>query len=91
MERSSNAREAVDIIAGLIATHGQGGPCSNEPGKEGWAFHNSYLIADSSEAWIMETAGSLWAAEQITGSYQTLFIEAFCYLNAEKMLLIINT
>ncbi|XP_005104829.1 secernin-2 [Aplysia californica] len=66
LERSSSAREAVDVIAGLLSTYGQGGPCTDEPGEDGWSFHNSYLLADSSEAWIMETVGSLWAAERIT-------------------------
>lgn len=54
---------AVDVIAGLLETHGQGGACSeNDPDLR---YDNSFLVADATEAWVLETAGRYWVAEQI--------------------------
>ncbi|GFO46353.1 secernin-2 [Plakobranchus ocellatus] len=72
LERASSAEEALNVITSLLASPGQGGPVTNEPGKDGWCFHNSFLIADSSQAWILETAGSLWAAEKVTGGLRNI-------------------
>ncbi|GIY15140.1 hypothetical protein CDAR_562022 [Caerostris darwini] len=63
LERASTAREAVDVITSLLEEHGQGGPCSDI--KPDFTYHNSFLIADRKEAWVVETAGRLWAAEQV--------------------------
>ena len=55
---------ALEIITGLLEEHGQGGACAeNDPG---FAYHNSFLIADRREAWVLETAAGFWAAERIT-------------------------
>ncbi len=61
LERGRSAREALEIIAGLIELHGQGGP-SFAPGAEG--DHNAFLLADSDEAWILETSNRRWAARR---------------------------
>jgi secernin len=62
LERSRTAREGLDEIIRLLATHGQGGNCGY-PGK--LFYHNSFLIADPREAWVLETAGHQWAAERV--------------------------
>ena len=62
LERSRTAAEARDAITGLLETHGQGGNCGY-PGK--LFYHNSFLIADPREAWVLETAGPHWAAEKV--------------------------
>jgi dipeptidase len=66
LERAVTAREAVDVITELLEAHGQGGNCGF---KLEFNYHNSYLIADPRQAWLLETAGNQWAALQIKGVY----------------------
>lgn len=66
LERSSSASEALEVITSLLEKHGQGGACSED---NTLTYHNSFLIADSSEAWVLETAGSLWVAQRITDGF----------------------
>lgn len=64
LERSSTAQEALDCMTELLETHGQGGACAeNDPD---FSYHNSFLIADPKEAWILETAGRHWVAQHVT-------------------------
>jgi dipeptidase len=62
LERSTTAREALDVITGLLAAHGQGG---NHGFERKTYYHNSFIIADPHRAWVLETAGQQWAAEQV--------------------------
>jgi len=63
LERGRTAREAFEIIVELLARFGQGGwPSVNgtlEP------YDNSFIIADSTEAWVLETAGRRWVAKRV--------------------------
>ncbi|MHB8088986.1 MAG: C69 family dipeptidase, partial [Anaerolineaceae bacterium] len=62
LERSKTAREALDTIIELLEKHGQSGNC-------GFAhklfYHNSFLICDPDEAWVLETSAKEWAAEKV--------------------------
>jgi dipeptidase len=64
LERGNTAEAAKDIICELIERHGQGGRCSYE--KAGFSYHNSFLIADASGAWVVEAAGRRVATKHIT-------------------------
>ncbi|XP_071966212.1 secernin-2-like [Antedon mediterranea] len=62
LERANSAKEALDIITSLHKRHGTGGSCCEE---ESSVFHDIYMIADRKEAWVLETAGKDWVAEQV--------------------------
>ncbi len=67
LERSANASRALETIVQLLADFGQGGICGYEDKR--LAYHNSFIIADPREGWVLETAGHLWAAVRIKESY----------------------
>lgn len=64
LERAKTAREALNVITGLLETHGQFGSGIPTMGVRS-AYDNSFIIADPSEAWILETAGTEWAARRM--------------------------
>ncbi|MFO0946398.1 MAG: C69 family dipeptidase [Planctomycetota bacterium] len=65
LERSRSAREACEVLADLLETHGQGGGCGHENRR--FTYHNSYLVADPGDAYVFETAGKRWAMEPVIG------------------------
>ncbi|MBN1641662.1 MAG: C69 family dipeptidase [Anaerolineae bacterium] len=67
LERAETARRAVDVIVDLLAAHGQGGVCVVQ--GPNLNYHNSFLIADPGDAWVLETAGRYWAAKRISDVY----------------------
>lgn len=62
LERAATAREALDVITALLQTYGQGGNCGL---RQKLYYHNTFILADPSEAWLLETAGTQWAAEKV--------------------------
>lgn len=66
LERASSARDAVDVIADLISRHGQGGSGHDtRDGARPRPYWSSFLIADPTDAWVVETSGNLVASMQV--------------------------
>jgi secernin len=67
LERGATAAQAVEVMTGMLSSHGQGGGCGHE--NRNFTYHNSFIIADTRGAFVLETAGQLWQAERITGAW----------------------
>lgn len=67
LERSETADRALEVMIQLLSDHGQGGICGYKNRK--MVYHNSYIIADPDRAWVLETAGPMWAAARIKENY----------------------
>jgi secernin len=67
LERAETARRALDVIVELLKEHGQGGSCDIY--HPGFSYHNSFILADPGQAWVLETAGRYWAAKQVRDVY----------------------
>ncbi|MBY9009691.1 MAG: C69 family dipeptidase [Candidatus Lokiarchaeota archaeon] len=63
LERGKSAKEALEIITDLLEKYGQGGGCAY--GDPSWMYHNSFIIADPKEAYVLETADNWWIAEKV--------------------------
>jgi hypothetical protein len=61
LERGASAAEAVEVIAALLAEYGQGAGC-----------HNSFLVADRREAWLLESVGRDSARERIASGVRAI-------------------
>ena len=62
LERSRNAAGAVAVVTGLIERHGQGGSGHDHEDVPYWS---SFLVADAATAWVVETSGRTWEAEEV--------------------------
>lgn len=61
LERSSSAKEALNVIIDLLQKYGQGGNCGYR--KESY-YDNSFLIMDRRELYILETVGKNYAVKR---------------------------
>lgn len=52
LERAKTPQEGIRVITQLLATYGQEGDCSY---GEKMYYHNSFLLTNASEAWVLET------------------------------------
>jgi secernin len=64
LERARTAAEAVDVMTGLLQACGQGGVADATHGE---AYDSSFLVADPSEAFVLETAGRDYAVAPFAG------------------------
>jgi dipeptidase len=62
LERSASAAEAVEVMTGLLERHGQGGDCGH---LEPFFYHNSFIVADPGEAFVLETVDRWWAVQRV--------------------------
>jgi secernin len=60
LERGRSADEALEVMVGLLEAHGQGGVADAAHGEAYWS---SFLVADPTGAWVLETSGRRWAAK----------------------------
>ncbi len=67
LERSDSAAKAKEIIIDLLEKYGQGGICGYQ--DKGMFYHNSFVIADKKEAWLIETAGEFWVVKKVNDYY----------------------
>lgn len=62
LERATSAKDAVEVMTTLLGRHGQGGSGHQGVDRPYWS---SFLVADGGDAWVVETSGREWAAEQV--------------------------
>ncbi len=65
LERAGSAADAVEVIIDLLGRFPQGGRMGFR--NHGMRYASSFIVADAAEAWILETAGELWAAQKVVG------------------------
>jgi dipeptidase len=65
LERADTAEQAVETMIQLLADYGQGGICGLE--EKRMTYHNGFICADPKGAWVLETAGPLWARRKVDG------------------------
>jgi dipeptidase len=66
LERGKTAYKAMHVIIDLIEEYGQGGGCEfADQWDENQTYHNSFILADLEEAWVLETAGEYWVAKKV--------------------------
>ncbi len=65
LERAQSAAAAVEVIVELLERHGQGGNC----GLHGRLYyHNGFIVADRSEAYVLETVDRWWVVEKVAAT-----------------------
>jgi secernin len=62
LERGETAFSALNVITSLLEQYGQGGNCAEHFAMN---YHNSFILADRNEAWVLETADLYWVAERV--------------------------
>ena len=87
LERTRDAEAAVDTIVTLLERHGQGGRCGWE--DPAFSYDSSFLVADRTRAYVLETAGSRWAVEVVHAGVRSisngLTIPGFADAHADRL------
>jgi hypothetical protein len=63
LERATSASAWVEVVTALLEHHGQGGSGHHRVDRPYWS---SFLVADRSAAFVLETSGREWAVEAVT-------------------------
>lgn len=72
LERGRTAEAAVDAIVKLLQKYGQWGSAVRGEDHNSGSYDNSFLLADSKEAWVLETSANRWIAERITDGVRSI-------------------
>jgi dipeptidase len=87
LERANTAEAALQVLVALLETHGQGGGCGHE--DRSFTYHNSFLVADATGAFVLETAGRHWATERVAAGARSisngLTIEPFAREHSDRV------
>ncbi len=86
LERASTARDAVQTIVELARAHGQGGRCGHE--VAGFRYFSSFIVADRTGAFVLETSGTSFAIEEVHGARSisnALTIEPFAHAHSDRI------
>ncbi|MFA5571248.1 MAG: C69 family dipeptidase [Sphaerochaetaceae bacterium] len=62
LHNATSASHGVEVITSLLENFGQGG---NGSYTNVLKYHNSFIISDEKEAWIVETMNRSWAAKKV--------------------------
>ncbi len=72
LERGRTADEALHVITALLERYGQSGDAEHPDEWGRSSYHNSFIIGDPNEAWVLETAGRYWAAKRLTSGVYSI-------------------
>lgn len=64
LERGGTAHEAVSVMVDLLERYGQGGAHSHD--HPNFTYDNSFIVADTTGAIVLETAGREWVTEEVS-------------------------
>lgn len=70
LEISKTSKEALENIISYLSKYGQDA-CGGYTDKQ-FYYHNSFMIADKNEAYVLETAGKFWAYKRILFGYRAI-------------------
>lgn len=62
LEQATTADEAFELLTGLLERHGQGGTGEQDHDEP---YFSSFLIADRTSGWVVETSNRTWAARSV--------------------------
>jgi secernin len=65
LERATTAAQAVEVVTSLLQRHGQGGNCGHLTPSY---YYNGFMIADPTEAFVVETIGREWLVQSVQGA-----------------------
>lgn len=66
LERTKTAKQAAYYIVNLLGRYGQGGNCGYTKKMQ---YHNSFIVADKTDAYVLETAGKYWVMKKVSDIY----------------------
>lgn len=66
LERGATAIEATDVIISLLEKYGQGGSCKYGVSRDQYSYHNTFIISDPKEIYLLETVNAHWVYRRLT-------------------------